>query len=147
MEQSMVVLCGALAGALAFATTGLLLGLARSRGRPFWPILASAIVCLALIASVVSLHWPLRAAYVLSRPSLDRVAQEVHAGQQWAGPTRVGLFTVVQVEVRRDGIVCLWVDDDPGGKTGFVRCGPDHVPFNLWSKVSLDDRWQFIAED
>jgi hypothetical protein len=28
-----------------------------------------------------------------------------------------------------------------------VQCAPDHVPFNLWSMISLDDRWQFIAED
>jgi hypothetical protein len=89
----------------------------------------------------------LRAAYLLSRPTLDRVAEDVRAGQHVTRPTRVGLFTIVEAEVNRHGIVCLWVDPNPTGKTGFVQCGPDYVPFNLWSMVRLDDRWQFIAED
>src|SRR5262249_32507588 len=142
-----VILCGGLACAMTVVTTCSLLGFARARGRRLWPVLAGAIVCLAFIASVMIAHWPLRVAYVLSRPSLDGLAQDVQAGQRLARPTRVGLFRVVQAEVRRDGIVCLWVDRNPAGKAGFVRCGPDHVPFNLWSMVRLDDRWQFIAED
>jgi hypothetical protein len=89
----------------------------------------------------------LRAAYFLSRPSLDSLADDVRAGQPFVGRVRAGAFTIVEGEVSRAGIVCLWVDRDRCGKTGFVRCPPDHVPFNLWSMVSLDERWQFIAED
>lgn len=147
MEPSIVILCGVLACALTVVTTCTLLGFALHKGQRPWPVLAGAIACLALIVSVATVHWPFRAAYLLSRPSLDWLAREVDAGERLVTPTRVGLFTIVQAEVRPDGIVCLWVDQNPGGKTGFVRCEPDHVPFNLWSMVSLDDHWQFISED
>jgi hypothetical protein len=147
MEQTAVILCGVLAFAVAVVMTCTLVGFARSRRQRLWPILVAAAACLALIASVPYAHWPLRAAYFLSRASFERLAQDACSGRPAAGPVRVGLFTVKQVEVNRHGIVCLWVDTDPAGRTGFVQCGPVHVPFNLWSMIILDDRWQFIAED
>lgn len=147
MERVIVTLCGVLACAVTVVITCTLLGFAHSKRQPLWPVLAGAIACLAFLASVVTVHWPLRAAYFMSRPSLDRLARDVRAGHRLAGPARVGLFIINQAEVSRHGIVCLWVDPNPSGKTGFVQCGPDYVPFNLWSMVHLDDRWQFIAED
>lgn len=147
MERIIVVLGGALTCTVLLVTTWLSVEFARSKKRRTWPVLVGAFVSLATIVSVMAVHWPLRAGYFLSRASLDHLAQDVRAGQPFVGPKRVGLFTVVEAEISRHGIVCLWVDADPEGKTGFVRCGPDHVPFNLWSMVSLDDRWQFISED
>jgi hypothetical protein len=124
-----------------------LLGFTCSKRQRLWPVIVAAATCLAIIASVVTVHWPLRARYVLSRSSLDQLAQNVRAGEPLVGPTRVGLFTIVEAEVNRHGIVCLWTDTNPSGKTGFVQCRPDYVPFNLWSMVSLDECWQFISED
>lgn len=146
-ERVIVTLCGILACTVTIAVFFPLLGSARSRGRRSWPVFGGAIASLALIASVVTMHWPLRASYLLSRPALDQLARDVQAGQPLPGPTRVGLFTIKQVEVSRQGIVCLWVDLNPAGKEGLVQCGPAHPPFNLWSMISLDDRWQYIAED
>jgi hypothetical protein len=146
-EQTSVLLGGVVASAVTVVATSWLLGFARRKQERLWPVLGAGTVCLAVIASVVIFHWPLRAAYSLSRSALDGVARDVRAGQRVVSPTRVGLFTIVEAEVSRHGIVCLWVDPHPAGKTGFVQCGPDHVPFNLWSMVCLDDRWQFIAED
>lgn len=147
MEQNSVILAGALACTMTSVITCVLLGLARSKKHRPRLVLAGAVICLALIASVTTTHWPLMAGYLLSRASLDQLAQDVRAGQPFEGPKRVGLFTVVEAEMNQHGIVCLWVNADPKGKTGFVQCGPDHIPFNLWSMVSLDDRWQFISED
>src|SRR3984957_8095895 len=81
MEQSTVVLSGVLSCALTVVMTCSLLGFARNKGRRLWPILAGAITCLLLVASVVTIHWPLSIRYLLSRTSLDRVAQNVRAGQ------------------------------------------------------------------
>ncbi len=147
MEESVVILCGALAFLAAVVMTGALVGFARSRRYRVWPVLAAGAACLALVVSVPYAHWPLRIAYLLSRASLDRLAREACAGRPVAGPAQAGLFRVQQVEVSRHGVVCLWVDTNPAGRTGFVQCDPAHVPFNLWSMISLDDRWQFISED
>jgi hypothetical protein len=147
MEQIFVIMCGVFLFGTVMSITCWLLTSSRFARHRRWPILLGAITCLAIIASVMTIHWPLRARYLLSRPSLDRLAEDVRAGQPFAGPTQVGLFTIVEAEVNRHGIVCLWIDGNPSGKTGFVQCGPDYIPFNLWSMVSLDDRWQFISED
>ncbi len=147
MEPVTVFLCGLLACGLVLATACPLLGFARSRRERLWPVLAGAIACLAFIASIMTYHWPLRAAWLLSRSSLDRLADDVRAGRPLPWRTRVGLFTVVEAEVDRHGIVCLWVDPDPSGKLGFVQCRPGQVPRNIWSEVCMDERWQFIKED
>jgi len=147
MEQSRVILSSVLACGVTVIIACLLLRFARQRGQGPWPMLAGCIACLAVTASVAILHWPLRAAYFVSRSFLNSLAQDVRTGQPFAGPTRAGLFTVVGAEVSRAGNVCLWVDLNPSGRTGFVQCAPDHVPLNLWSMISLDDRWQFIGED
>jgi hypothetical protein len=147
MEQTVVVLCCLVASAVLVVIACSLLGFARFTGRRPWLVLAGTIACLALIVSVAAVHWPLRVAHALSRPALDQVARDLRGGQPFAGPARVGLFTIAEAEVNQAGIVCLWVDTNPGGKTGFVQGGPDHVPSNLWSVINLDDRWQFIHED
>lgn len=147
MERNSVILGGALACAVTFVITCVLLGSTHSTKHRPWLVLAGTAICLALIASVMTAHWPLVARYSLSRTSLDQLAQDVRAGQPFVGPKRVGLFIIVEAEMSQRGIVCLWVNANPKGKTGFVQCSPDYVPFNLWSMVSLDDRWQFISED
>ena len=82
----------------------------------------------------------------MSRGAFDAIAQRVRAGEQ-VKPQRVGLVVIRKAQVYHNGIVCLWTGLKPSGYTGFVRCGPDYVPFNLWSMVRLDARWQFISED
>ena len=109
--------------------------------------LFAGITALAVLLSVVTSNWPLQAAYVLSRTSFDRVAEQVRAGDPPDTPCFIGLFRIRKAEVYRNGIVCLWTDDDSGGPTGFVQTGPHDLPFNLWSHTPLDNSWQFISED
>ena len=71
----------------------------------------------------------------------------MRSGENLPMPQRAGIFTIRKAELSRDRIVCLWIAPNSGGNTGFVQCGQDYVPFNLWSLVKLDDRWQFITED
>lgn len=107
----------------------------------------AGITTLAILLSVATLHWPLRAAYFLSRPSFDQVATQVRAGNPPKQAQWIGLFHIRKAEIYHNGIVCLWTDDDPAGPTGFVQYSSEQLPFNLWSHIPLDHSWQFISED
>src|SRR4051812_19991815 len=90
MEKVVVFLCGLLACAVTATITCPFVVFVRSKGQRCGPVLVGAVTCLAVIASVMTGHWPLRAAYFLSRPSLDRLAEDMRTGHPFAVPTRVG---------------------------------------------------------
>lgn len=147
MEPVGVILIGILACAVLLVLNCALVGFAHAKRRRIWPVMTGLAVSLACLFSVMATHWPLRMAYVLSRPAIERLGSEILKGESFSQPKRVGLFTIEKAEVNHSGIVCLWTREDPGGNSGFVQCGPERVPFNLWSMVRLDGRWQWIAED
>ncbi len=60
MEQTLVILWGGLAYGVTLVITCFLVGFARYKGQRFRPVLAAAIASLTVIASVATLHWPLR---------------------------------------------------------------------------------------
>ena len=63
-------------------------------------------------------------------------------------PVRIGLYNIKRSEVYHNGITYLWTNVHQAGYAGFARCSPEYFDrFNLWSKVNLDDGWQFISED
>ena len=146
-EQSSMVLWCIVFSTPVFVVGSVFVGWRRHTQRSVFTALSGSLACLALIASVAIWQWPLRVSYGSSRSGFDLLAQRVRAGEQLHMPQRVGLFTVRKAEVSRQGVVCLWTLPNPAGSTGFVHCGRDHVPFNLWSLVKLDDHWQFISED
>jgi hypothetical protein len=146
-ELVSVVLLAIVLSAAVIIISSLLIGYRRHTQRRILPVLAAPILSLAVIISVAATHWPLHIAYAWSRESFDTIAQRVRSGEHVATPLRAGLFTVQRAELSYHGIVCLWTHPDPAGSTGFVQCRRDYVPFNLWSIVRLDDRWQFISED
>jgi hypothetical protein len=109
-----------------------------------------SLMSILVLASVGLTHWPLRAAYAISRSSFDDAARRIRAGEPIRTPTRIGLFTICEAELGRNfhaQVACFWTDLDPAGKTGFVQCGEGEPPFNLWSSLPLGDGWQLIAED
>jgi hypothetical protein len=122
-------------------------GWRRHTGRSIFSAVISSLACLAFIASIAAWQWPLRVSYGWSRAAFDSLAKRVRAGHEFELPQQVGLLTIHKVGVSYNGIVCLWTIPKRGGNTGFVQCGRDYVPFNLWSLVKLDDHWQFITED
>jgi len=146
-EQLGVVLLAIVLSVAAIVVGSLLVGYRLHTQRRVLPAFVASIVSLAVIISVVATRWPLRVAYALSRSSFNTLAHHVRNGERVATPVRAGLFTIRHAELSHHGIVCLWTQPHPGGSTGFVECGRDYVPFNLWSIVRLDDRWQFISED
>lgn len=146
-ERVAVEFVGLIILAVALVISYLLVAHRRYTRRAVLPVLVVSLVCLSIIISVSQTHWPLRITYALSRDAFDDVAQRIRAGEHIATPVRAGLFTIRRIDASYRGIVCLWTHPHPGGSTGFVQCPRDDVPFNLWSIVRLDDRWQFISED
>lgn len=146
-EQVGVVLLAVVLSAAIFIVSSLLIGYRRYTQRAVLPALIAPAVCLLGIISVAATHWPLRLAYAASRDAFDILAQRVRSGEHIATPVRAGFFTIHRAELSHHDIVCLWTHPLPNGSTGFVQCRRDYVPFNLWSLIRLDDRWQFISED
>lgn len=110
---------------------------------------AAALSFLALILSVAITQWPFRLAFELSRPSLERLAERVEAGYLPSAPMQAGRFRVLKATVHPSGVTCLWLDLDPAGYTGLVRC--DRVKagssLSLWSAYGLGPEWTLVSED
>jgi len=145
-EKVVVVLLAIVLGLAIILVGSILIGYRRHTQRKVLPALIAPVLALSIIISVAATHWPLRVSYAMSRGAFDAIAQRVRGCEQ-GKPQRVGLVMIRKAEVYHNGIICLWTGLNPNGKTGFVQCGPDYVPFNLWSMVRLDARWQFISED
>ncbi len=117
---------------------------------PTRPVRLRSLAAISFIASVGLTHWPLRAAFAMSRTSFDELARRLDAGESVPAPFRIGSFTIRRAELggnRGAHIPCFWTDLDDAGKTGFILCGDSTPPFNLWSNLPLVDRWQLITED
>ena len=126
---------------LGFITFFLLLA---TRSRTYW--LAGAITA-AILASVATTHWPLRAAYAISRPAIVQVAAQVEVGKPLTHPFWIGTFRIARAELDK-GVVCLWTGLAPRGRLGFVQqSSQEQQKFNTWSMLQLDSDWQFLAED
>jgi hypothetical protein len=134
---------------VAFTPVWVILAFAKTNSRrQTVSVLTALLVSLSVMVSVAVIHWPLRVSYALARPSFDRLAARLQAGESVSGWQWCGLVTVKKAEVNHRGIVCLWTGVlNPAGRTGFVLCGPTNIPFHAWSVISMDDRWQFITED
>ena len=105
------------------------------------------IAAFAVLLSTMMFNMPLKMTFLLSRSAFDQLADDVESGRSVKTPRWIGPLRICKAEVHRNGVVCLWTDDDPNGHTGFVRHGSSGLPFNLWSHSVMDDSWQFIAED
>lgn len=119
-----------------------------------WPlVLALGTLPLTMLLT----RWPFYLAFHASRPSLDRLADRLAAGQTIAGPEWAGLFRVVATEVDpSSGDVGLIIDRDPAGRSGFVRVGAaPSAPtgrgggplYNLYLDLKLSDGWRYECED
>jgi hypothetical protein len=90
----------------------------------------------------------LRATFSLYRGALGAFAELVESGTAQV-PTRVGAFVVKRAEITRTGAICLWLDLNPVGYSGFMRCSPELIErqVTLWSRTSLGGGWYLVEED
>lgn len=146
MEDSIVFLASIVAGLVALASSPVFLFAARRSRRALTITLVSLVLCLGGIASIARWDWPLRLAFLASESSLEEMVIATRGGESLADQ-RIGLFRIRRAEVGPRGIVCLWLDLEPAGRTGLVQTSPEGLPFNLWSVISLSDRWQLISEN
>jgi hypothetical protein len=98
--------------------------------------------------------WPLHLAFLISRPAMTRLADQVAAGMAVEFPQRIGLFSVVSAAVSPvSSDVGLMLKPSPRGLTGFVRARPGSAPksngliagSNL--NVGLGDGWSYREDD
>jgi hypothetical protein len=96
--------------------------------------------------------WPLRLAFLISRPAMDRLADRVAAGEAVMNPEWAGLYYVVGTKREpSSGNIALIIDADTAGNSGFVRktgsadgSGP---MTNLNFNEHVGGRWRYQNED
>lgn len=100
--------------------------------------------------------WPLRLAFLVSRPAMDRLADRVAAGRAPNRPEWAGLYLVknTAIDTRTgSGSVGLIIDPNRGGRSGFVRLRPGNTTnrygplFNFNFDEHMVGRWWYQNED
>ncbi len=100
--------------------------------------------------SMLITGWPFRLAFAASRPSLERLADQVAAGTPVTAPEWAGVFRILgsNVDPLR-GCVRLITDNNPGGRAGFERhgtlCGDPF--YNTARDMELSEKWTYAEED
>ncbi len=99
-------------------------------------------------------QWPLRLAFLGSRPALERLANQVALGTAITKPRWAGAFRVLGSTVDRAsgnvGLITAHVSSD---RFGFERFGPRGSPgrsgafYYLSSEVQLNQKWRYGEED
>lgn len=125
----------------------------RSPSRLAWLLVFA---CATFPLWMAVMHWPLRVAFVVSAPALERLADRVEADNMPRAPVWAGLFRIVDFAVDRKtgNVAALIVDDDATGRSGLVRLGSGvplearHGPlFNMAFEGHLSGRWWSQEED
>jgi hypothetical protein len=114
----------------------------------------SVMVLCALPLVTLWTFWPLRVAFLAVKPALDRVADQVAAGQAGAFPQWVGPFRVARAAIDPgSGNVGLMIDPNSNGPTGLVRVRPGTPPDRRGPfggddlLVDLGWGWEYREED
>ena len=125
-------------------------GSARVLGPPLLVLLMAVTTAVTPLITLWT-FWPLRVAFLVSRPALERLADRVAAGPAPAFPVQAGLYRVVGCAIDpATGNIALITDANPGGREGFVRSQPEtpHGPFpSLFMSIKFSRRWAFEMED
>jgi hypothetical protein len=114
------------------------------------------VIALAVLPAVtISTVWPLHLAFLAFRPSLERLADRVEAGHMIASPHWIGPFRLSESAVDSDlKIVGLFIDPNPGGRTGFVRVHSETLETHRFglllgtdTNVELGWGWSYRQDD
>ncbi|QEH34632.1 hypothetical protein OJF2_31730 [Aquisphaera giovannonii] len=120
---------------------------AGGQGRVRWTRAAIVACACGLAFSMIATHWPLRLAFGLSSPALNRLADRVEAGGAIAPGERAGLYRVFGTTALT-GDTAIIIDPDPGGISAFVRRpGPARGSSRDWLDDGPGGRWWFLDQD
>jgi hypothetical protein len=116
-----------------------------------WTVVA--IISIAPLTMILT-RWPFRLAFLVSRPALERLADQVVSGVPVTSPRRAGAFVIVGSAVDpTTGNVGLITGPRSSGRSGFERYGARGSRgaagafYNFWSETELDANWRFAEED
>ena len=79
------------------------------------------VAAISVAASVLMTHWPLRLAFYVSSPALNRLADRVEAGGTLSRPEWAGLYRIYSVQPFTSGDLMLRVNPTKGQMAGFMR--------------------------
>jgi hypothetical protein len=117
----------------------------------------TAVIALTMTPGVTAWTvWPFRLEFLAARSALERVADQVAAGQAASFPLSLGPFrlTASRVDTQTGG-VALVIDPNPNGPSGFVRHKISLIgPYDCfgpirgdWWHVGLGGGWCYHEED
>ncbi len=116
-----------------------------------WYQLAPLLAWPLLLWSILFTSWPMKLSFAASTPALDRLAEQVAAGQTPSLPTRAGAYLIRAVETRpvSGGLaICLWTAPPERQHIGFVQSPAGVTPHvNPWTHRQLSARWHHFAAD
>jgi hypothetical protein len=101
------------------------------------PWLAWALVAVLGMAPAILIgtDWPLRLAFLVSEPALNRLADQAATGKAQI-PAWAGVYRVTGLSVSRGVSVSLVINPNPGSRTAFVRLAPDWLPERVFGPLS-----------
>ena len=112
-------------------------------------VVAASFVPLTIVAE----HWPLRIAFRVSERQLNDMAAKCKSNSHIELPYNAGFFAIEKCIIN-DSRTCvaLLLDDDPAGRTGFVKYdlpfrGSKHILRNLNYNIKVSDGWYYQNED
>ncbi len=124
---------------------------------PLWRLAWAWVIALVVMPGVTAWTvWPFRLKFLVARSALERVADQVEAGQAVAFPQHAGPFRLAASRLDSPSRgVALLVDPDPNGPSGFVRhTGSLTGPFGCFRPVrgdtwhlGLGGGWCYHEED
>jgi hypothetical protein len=105
-------------------------------------------ICFVLTVCTLFTGWPMRITVGLSSSALDRLADQVEAGNAPPAPVRAGLFTIKQTRMKYGANVILQLDE-PYGEQLFLRLRRGYVSqqVNLGFAWHLQGDWYYVEED
>jgi len=123
----------------------------RGGERRRWHQLALLPAWVLLLWSMLFTSWPMKLSFAASTPALERLAEQIAAGQTPALPTRAGAYLIRAVETRpvSGGLaICLWTASPERHHVGFVQSPAGVTPeVNPWTHRQLSPRWHYFAAD
>ena len=152
-KSMLVLFFGAFGGLLALVllVTAVAAWVCRAAERRRWYQLALLVVWLLLFVGIYRTSWPMRWSFAASTPALDRLAEQVAAGQTPSLPTRAGAYLIRAVETRpvSGGVaICRWSYPPERHHIGFVQSPVGVTPeVNPWTHSQLSPRWHHFAAD
>lgn len=113
---------------------------------------AAGVVLVAVIASAMYTHWPLRINFALHKPALERMAAEVRQSSNGMGPCWLGIMPINRVKVyesQGERSVGIQLSGGEGGGTFLVQQQPgaQFIWYNSCIQAELGDGWFCVHED